>query len=106
MLCLSTSSFSAPITRPEASSPKVSSPIVVTWFATLATLGLLSILKTSAIIAATDPRYTLHLFVTHPTMAFVIFGAVFLCVIGGEALYAGLGHFGRKAITSGWLLIV
>lgn len=81
-------------------------PIMVTWFAVLSALGVASIVKTPEVLAAVDPRYAITLFVSHPTMALVIFGAVFLCVTGGEALYADLGHFGRKAITGGWLLIV
>jgi len=81
-------------------------PIMVTWFAVLSALGVASIVKTPEVLAAVDPRYAITLFLAHPTMGLVIFGAVFLCVTGGEALYADLGHFGRKAITGGWLLIV
>jgi KUP system potassium uptake protein len=81
-------------------------PIMVTWFATLSALGVASIVKTPEVLAAVDPRYAIALFFSHPTMGLVIFGAVFLCVTGGEALYADLGHFGRRAITGGWLLIV
>jgi len=81
-------------------------PIMVTWFVTLSALGIASILKTPEVIAAVNPKHAIELFLTYPTMGLVIFGAVFLCVTGGEALYADLGHFGRRTITGGWLLIV
>lgn len=81
-------------------------PIMVTWFVTLSALGVASIFKTPEVIAAVNPKFAIDLFLAHPTMGLVIFGAVFLCVTGGEALYADLGHFGRRAITGGWLLIV
>jgi KUP system potassium uptake protein len=81
-------------------------PIMVTWFLVLAALGVRSILQTPEVLAAADPRYALELLYRHPLVSLAIFGAVFLCVTGGEALYADLGHFGRKAITRGWLLLV
>lgn len=81
-------------------------PIMVTWFIVLASLGINSILQTPEVLVAVDPRYAFELLYRHPLVALAIFGAVFLCVTGGEALYADLGHFGRKAITRGWLLLV
>jgi KUP system potassium uptake protein len=77
-------------------------PIMVTWFIVLASLGINSILQTPEVLLAVDPRYAFELLYRHPLVALAIFGAVFLCVTGGEALYADLGHFGRKAITRGW----
>lgn len=81
-------------------------PIMVTWFLVLAALGAHSILQTPEVLVAINPRYALELLYQHPLVALAIFGAAFLCVTGGEALYADLGHFGRKAITQGWLLLV
>ncbi|MFM8518470.1 MAG: potassium transporter Kup [Nevskiaceae bacterium] len=81
-------------------------PIMVTWFLVLAALGAHSILQTPEVLVAINPRYALELLYQHPLVALAIFGAAFLCVTGGEALYADLGHFGRKAITRGWLLLV
>jgi KUP system potassium uptake protein len=81
-------------------------PVMIVWFATLALLGAASIAKTPAVLAAVDPRYALAMLQTHPLLALAIGGAVFLCVTGGEALYADLGHFGRRAIARGWMLVV
>jgi KUP system potassium uptake protein len=81
-------------------------PVMLVWFSTLALLGVLSIVKTPEVLAAVDPRHAFAMFATHPLLALAIGGGVFLCVTGGEALYADLGHFGRKAITRGWLFVV
>jgi KUP system potassium uptake protein len=79
-------------------------PIVITWFAVIGGLGLISIVKSPEILEALNPYYALKFLYDHGTESLVILGSVFLAVTGGEALYADVGHFGRKAVTYGWYL--
>ena len=81
-------------------------PVMVVWFATLAVLGLIHISDDPSVLAAINPWYALDFLLTHGTIGLVTLGAVFLAVTGGEALYADLGHFGRKPIQAGWLYFV
>src|SRR5437773_645417 len=81
-------------------------PVMVVWFATLAVLGLIHISDDPSVLAAINPWYGIHFLLTHGTIGLVTLGAVFLAVTGGEALYADLGHFGRKPIQAGWLYFV
>ena len=81
-------------------------PVMVVWFLTLATLGIVSIVKSPEIVAAIDPRYALRFFIEHPGWSFVALSAVFLTLTGAEALYADLGHFGVRPIRFGWFLLV
>ena len=81
-------------------------PVMVVWFTTLAVLGLLSILQHPGVLAAINPAHALVLLGGHPVVALTIFGTALLCVTGGEALYADLGHFGRRAISRAWYLAV
>jgi KUP system potassium uptake protein len=81
-------------------------PIMVVWFLTLATLGVSSIVQTPSVLAALDPRHALTLAANHPGAAFLALGAVFLAITGGEALYADMGHFGRRPIRLAWFTIV
>jgi len=81
-------------------------PVMVVWFTTLAVLGLMSILQHPGVLAAVNPAHALALLGGHPGVALAIFGTVLLCVTGGEALYADLGHFGRRAIARAWYLAV
>ncbi|TAI64029.1 potassium transporter Kup [Bradyrhizobium sp. Leo170] len=81
-------------------------PVMVVWFATLAVMGLVHIKDDPSVLAAINPYYALQFLLTHGTIGLVTLGAVFLAVTGGEALYADLGHFGRKPIQSGWLFFV
>ena len=81
-------------------------PIMLAWFGTLAVTGLTSIVEAPQVLAAVNPVHAAALVGTHPGLALAIFGAVFLCVTGGEALYADLGHFGRPAIARAWYLLV
>ena len=78
-------------------------PVMVLWFVVIAVLGAISILKTPEILWAADPRYGLALFRSEPWTAFVSLGSVVLAVTGCEALYADMGHFGRRAIRWAWL---
>ena len=81
-------------------------PVMVVWFATLGVLGLVHLVDDPSVLAAINPYYGIHFLLTHGTIGLVTLGAVFLAVTGGEALYADLGHFGRKPIQAGWLYFV
>ncbi|WP_408176021.1 potassium transporter Kup [Paraburkholderia strydomiana] len=85
---------------------KVFGPVMIAWFVTLAGLGLSHIVTHLDIVRAASPFYAIA-FVSHaPTTAFVVLGSVFLALTGGEALYADMGHFGKKPIRLAWLLLV
>jgi KUP system potassium uptake protein len=81
-------------------------PVMVVWFACLAGMGLYNISDDPSVLAAINPWYAIHFLLSHGTIGLVTLGAVFLAVTGGEALYADLGHFGRKPIQAGWLYFV
>ena len=81
-------------------------PIMLLWFATLALLGVISILHTPAILSALNPIHAFELFLDAPWLAFLMLGAVFLAVTGAETLYADMGHFGRAAMSVDWLGLV
>ena len=81
-------------------------PVMIVWFATLAVMGLVHISDDPSVLAAINPWYGIHFLLSHGTIGLVTLGAVFLAVTGGEALYADLGHFGRKPIQAGWLYFV
>jgi KUP system potassium uptake protein len=81
-------------------------PVMVVWFGTLAALGLVHISDDLTVLAAINPWYAVQFLLSHGTIGMVTLGAVFLAVTGGEALYADLGHFGRKPIQAGWLYFV
>jgi KUP system potassium uptake protein len=81
-------------------------PVMVVWFASIAVMGLMHIKDDPSVLAAINPWYGLQFLLSHGTIGLVTLGAVFLAVTGGEALYADLGHFGRKPIQSGWLFFV
>jgi KUP system potassium uptake protein len=81
-------------------------PVMVVWFASLAVMGLVHINDDPSVLAAINPFYAVQFLLSHGTIGLVTLGAVFLAVTGGEALYADLGHFGRKPIQAGWLYFV
>ncbi len=81
-------------------------PITVIWFLVLMVLGARSIVETPQVLMALDPRYALGFAVTYPGSTFIVLGAVFLALTGGEALYADMGHFGRLPIRIGWFGLV
>jgi KUP system potassium uptake protein len=81
-------------------------PIMVVWFTTLGILGLIHVSDDPSVLWAINPLYALQFLLSHGTIGLVTLGAVFLAVTGGEALYADLGHFGRKPIQAGWLYFV
>jgi KUP system potassium uptake protein len=80
-------------------------PIMVLWFVSLAGFGLASLLRNPIILTAVNPLYALDMFLHAPWVSFVALGAVVLAVTGCEALYADMGHFGRKPIQYGWLFL-
>jgi KUP system potassium uptake protein len=81
-------------------------PVMVVWFASLAILGIVNISADPTVLAAINPWHALHFLLAHGTVGLVTLGAVFLAVTGGEALYADLGHFGRRPIQTAWLWFV
>ena len=81
-------------------------PVMVVWFATLATLGLIHISDDPTVLLAINPFYAIQFMLSHGVIGLVTMGLVFLAVTGGEALYADLGHFGRKPIQTGWFYFV
>jgi len=78
-------------------------PVMMFWFAMLGGLGLWNVLRHPAVVAAINPWYALHFLFAHGTHAFLALGAVVLAITGGEALYADMGHFGRRPIKWAWL---
>lgn len=85
---------------------KVFGPVTALWFLALGASGLMHIADDPHILAAVNPVYIVAFLVHSPEVAFVTVGAIFLAVTGAEALYADLGHFGRKPIVRAWLWIV
>ncbi len=81
-------------------------PVMLVWFAALASLGVASIIQAPGILAALNPRHAVDFFIHNRWQAFVTMGAVFLAVTGGETLYADLGHFGTGPIRRGWFYLV
>jgi KUP system potassium uptake protein len=81
-------------------------PIMLVWFVTIAAAGLLHISDDPGVLLAINPWYAVRFVYEHGHIGLVTLGAIFLVVTGGEALYADLGHFGRKPIRIAWLSIV
>jgi len=85
---------------------KVFGPIMIAWFLAIGGLGLAQIAKHPSIIAAVNPLHAMNFFITNQFHGVVVLGSVVLCITGGEALYADMGHFGRQPITLSWYGIV
>ncbi len=81
-------------------------PVMIVWFTTVAILGLIHISDDPTVLYAINPWYALQFLGSHGTIGLITLGAVFLAVTGGEALYADLGHFGRKPIQTAWFYFV
>jgi KUP system potassium uptake protein len=81
-------------------------PIMLVWFATLAVLGVVHIVRVPGIMAALNPYYAASFMSRHLLQAYVVLGSVFLVLTGAEALYADMGHFGAKPIRMAWYCLV
>jgi KUP system potassium uptake protein len=81
-------------------------PVMLLWFIVIALLGVASILKHPNVIAAVDPRYAIRFMAHSGRAGFLVLGGVFLCITGGEALYADMGHFGKGPIRRSWYVVV
>ncbi|MCO5142510.1 MAG: potassium transporter Kup [Oligoflexia bacterium] len=81
-------------------------PIVILWFIVLGLLGIFSILQTPEVLRAVNPMYAIEFFRENGLIGWLVLGSVVLVVTGGEALYADMGHFGRKPIQAAWFLVV
>ncbi len=81
-------------------------PVMLLWFAVLALLGLVNILHAPSVLACLNPLAAFHFMRAHPKLGFLALGGVVLVVTGTEALYADMGHFGRKPVQLAWFALV
>jgi KUP system potassium uptake protein len=81
-------------------------PVMVAWFVVIAALGIISLVRQPVVLTAIDPRHAVSFFREHGWHGFAVLGAVFLVVTGGEALYADMGHFGKRPIRFAWFVLV
>ena len=81
-------------------------PVMLLYFGVIATLGIISIAATPSVLWAFSPHYAVEFFLLDPRRAFLALGSVVLAVTGAEALYADMGHFGRRPIGISWLFFV
>ncbi len=81
-------------------------PVMVAWFVVLAALGVHGISQSPEVLKAFNPVWAVRFFIVHPGMGVAILGAVVLALTGAEALYADMGHFGRKPIARAWFALV
>ena len=81
-------------------------PIMLLWFGSLGVLGLLSIIQHPEILAAMHPKWAIQFLVAYKWIGFVALGSVVLAITGVEALYADMGHFGKKPIRLAWFIVV
>ena len=89
-----------------ASVGRLFGPIMIVWFLTLATLGLHGVFHHPDVLQAIHPRWAIAFLYADPVLSFFSLGAVVLVITGGEALYADMGHFGRRPISTAWFAIV
>jgi KUP system potassium uptake protein len=85
---------------------RIFGPVMLFWFAILAVLGLHWIVREPSVLQAIDPTHAIGLLTQHKIGALAVLAGVFLCVTGGEALYADMGHFGRSPIRLSWICVV
>jgi KUP system potassium uptake protein len=85
---------------------RIFGPVMAVWFIAIGLLGIREIFQAPEILAAANPWYGLSFFLHHGKAAFVLLGAVVLAVTGAEALYADMGHFGKRPIRLAWFLLV
>lgn len=91
--------------RGTAAVGRVFGPVVLAWLLTLATLGIVQIVREPSVLAALSPVHGAAFFLRNGWAGFVVLGAVFLVVTGAEALYADMGHFGPRPIRLGWFAV-
>jgi KUP system potassium uptake protein len=92
--------------RGTASIGRLFGPIMILWFSVLGVLGGIAIAEQPAVLLAINPLYGVRLLVEHPGLALAILAAVFLVLTGGEALYADMGHFGKRPVRIAWFALV
>jgi KUP system potassium uptake protein len=92
--------------RGTSSIGKVFGPVMLVWFAVLAILGISHLGEDLSVFAAVNPMYAVQFFIENTGTGFLALGSMFLVVTGGEALYADMGHFGRRPITLSWYAVV
>ena len=85
---------------------KLFGPTMVFWFVIIFLLGIFQVAENPRVLAAINPFYSFQFLIAHKFSAFVVLGSVVLCVTGAEALYADMGHFGRKPIRYAWFILV
>lgn len=85
---------------------RVFGPVMLLWFITIGALGAAQLVREPAVLLALNPWYGIRLFVEHGAAGFHVLGGVVLAVTGAEALYADLGHFGRRPIRVAWTVVV
>jgi KUP system potassium uptake protein len=85
---------------------RVFGPIMLLWFIVIAVLGLSGVIRRPEVILAVNPLHAIRFVIAHGLHTFVVLGGVFLALTGGEALYADMGHFGRKPIRLSWYSVV
>jgi KUP system potassium uptake protein len=85
---------------------RVFGPMMIVWFVTIAVLGANQLRREPRVLRAVWPGYAVRFFVDNGLKGFLVLGAVILVVVGGEALYADMGHFGRRPIMLGWYGLV
>ena len=81
-------------------------PIMALWFVVIGALGLWGIAQDASVLRAVNPYYAIHLLTGNGGRGFVLLGGIFLCVTGAEALYADMGHFGKRPIRAAWSWLV
>jgi KUP system potassium uptake protein len=85
---------------------KLFGPVMLLWFIVIAVLGIGGILRSPRVLAAVNPLYAIGFLAAHRWQSFVVLGAIFLAITGGEALYADMGHIGRRPIRFAWYAVV
>ena len=85
---------------------KAFGPTMLIWFIVIAVLGISGIARNPIVLSALDPRYAASFLINAKSAGFLVLGGVFLCITGGEALYADMGHIGKTPIRLSWYFIV
>ena len=92
--------------RGTASIGAIFGPVMILWFTVLGLLGTYHVVREPGILTCVNPVWAVRFVTSHPLIAFLALGAVFLVVTGSEALYADMGHFGKRPIRLGWAFVV